>query len=69
MSQDTHHHTAAHRTTPRERRITLLLLIPAVLAIAIGMLLLWPHDIPQAAEVVDGPIEVSGEGARHSPPS
>ncbi|MGW4941901.1 hypothetical protein ACWEOZ_09960 [Actinoplanes sp. NPDC004185] len=61
MSQDTHHHTTGHRTTPRERRLTLLLLLPAVLATAIGMLLLWPHDAPQSAQVADGPIEATGE--------
>ncbi|MEV6342635.1 YibE/F family protein [Actinoplanes sp. NPDC051851] len=59
-----HHHHApggAHPVLPRARRLTLILLIPAVLATLAGMLLLWPHDVPQAEVAEGGPVSVTGE--------
>ncbi|GLX99892.1 MULTISPECIES: YibE/F family protein [Actinoplanes] len=60
-----HHHHAPGRSPvlPHARRLTLFLLIPAVLLTALGMLLLWPHDTPQATEG-DGPLRVTGEVVR-----
>ncbi|BEL02083.1 hypothetical protein Q0Z83_002740 [Actinoplanes sichuanensis] len=61
MSADHHHH--AHRELPefpQARRLTLLLLVPAVLITLVGMLLLWPRDTPQA-EGPAGPAVVTGE--------
>ncbi|MEV4280488.1 YibE/F family protein [Actinoplanes xinjiangensis] len=61
MSGEHHHH--AHRELPEfphARRLTLLLLVPAVLVTLVGMLLLWPRDTPQA-EGAAGPAVVTGE--------
>ncbi|GIF04028.1 YibE/F family protein [Actinoplanes siamensis] len=51
-----HHHSHSHGGSPlpKARRLTLLLLIPAVLLTALGMLLLWPRDAPEA-DPADGP--------------
>ena len=62
MTADHHHH--AHGDLPElphARRITLMLLIPAVLLTVLGMLLLWPRDAPTAAGSADGPVMVTGE--------
>ncbi|MBB2944277.1 putative membrane protein [Actinoplanes lutulentus] len=58
---DHHHHTAgpAQPMSARARRITLWLLVPAVLVTALGMLLLWPRDAPQSTEGV-GPERAFG---------
>ncbi|WP_436529640.1 YibE/F family protein [Actinoplanes sp. HUAS TT8] len=52
-----HSHGHAHGSDllPRARRLTLLLLIPAVLLTALGMLLLWPHDAPKADSAAGPP--------------
>ncbi|MFC7549316.1 YibE/F family protein [Plantactinospora sp. GCM10030261] len=49
MSPGHHHHTERDRETMSgtARRLTLALLIPAVVLTAIGMVLLWPQDPPQ----------------------
>ncbi|WIM94059.1 YibE/F family protein [Actinoplanes oblitus] len=57
-----HHHS--HRAPgddplPTARRLTLLLLIPAVLLTALGMLLLWPRDAPRA-DPAEGPLQIDG---------
>ncbi|BBH71389.1 hypothetical protein ACTI_80740 [Actinoplanes sp. OR16] len=44
----------------RARRITLWLLVPAVLLTALGMALLWPRDTPQPTEG-EGPARASGQ--------
>jgi uncharacterized membrane protein len=62
MSGDHHHHAHGELPEfPHARRITLLLLVPAVLITLVGMLLLWPRDTPQVAEGVQGPVVVTGE--------
>jgi uncharacterized membrane protein len=57
-----HHHHAgpAPSMSPRARRITLWLLVPAVLLTALGMLLLWPHDAPRSVEG-EGPDRAFGQ--------
>ncbi|MEU4420564.1 YibE/F family protein [Actinoplanes sp. NPDC024001] len=57
-----HHHRAPGDgpAQPRAKRLTLLVLIPAVLVTVVGMLLLWPRDAPQATEG-DGPARAFGE--------
>ncbi|GAA2855678.1 membrane protein [Actinoplanes cyaneus] len=57
-----HSHSHAHGTDllPKARRLTLLLLIPAVLLTALGMLLLWPRDAPRAESAPDGPAQSNG---------
>ncbi|MEU8240031.1 YibE/F family protein [Actinoplanes missouriensis] len=57
-----HHHTpgTAQPMSPRARRITLWLLLPAVLLTVVGMLLLWPRDAPAAVEG-EGPQRATGE--------
>jgi uncharacterized membrane protein len=57
-----HSHGHAHGgdLLPKARRLTLLLLIPAVLLTALGMLLLWPHDAPRAETAGDGPVQDKG---------
>lgn len=61
MSADHHHHAHGELPEfPQARRITLLLLVPAVLITLVGMLLLWPHDTPRA-EGAAGPAVVTGE--------
>ena len=58
----THHgHPQATHDPPAALRLTLLLLIPAVVLTAVGMLLLWPRDAPDVAAPVAGPARVSGE--------
>jgi uncharacterized membrane protein len=62
MNAEHHHH--AHGDLPQlphARRLTLLLLVPAVLLTLVGMLLLWPRDTPQAAGVADGPVTATGQ--------
>ncbi|MEV6300120.1 YibE/F family protein [Actinoplanes sp. NPDC051861] len=59
-----HHHPApgeAHPVLPGGRRLTLILLIPALLLTAIGMALLWPSGTPRAAEGGEGPARVNGQ--------
>ena len=66
----THHHATpegAPRNGPSVHRLTLLLLVPAVLLTAVGMLLLWPHDTPDPAEAADAPTQVHGEVLTVSP--
>jgi uncharacterized membrane protein len=46
---------------PSGRRLTLSLLIPAVLLTALGMLLLWPSDLPTSSDSGDGPVRVFGQ--------
>ncbi|MEV0895538.1 YibE/F family protein [Actinoplanes sp. NPDC049802] len=63
MSPADHHHHA-HGDLPAfpgARRLTLLLLIPAVLVTLAGMFLLWPRDAPATAGGGDGPVQVTGE--------
>jgi uncharacterized membrane protein len=52
---------------PSARRLTLLLLIPALLLTAVGMLLLWPGDTPWSGQAADGPVRVLGEVAGVAP--
>jgi uncharacterized membrane protein len=62
MSAEHHHH--AHGELPQlphARRLTLLLLVPAVLLTLVGMLLLWPRDTPQATGAADGPVTATGQ--------
>ena len=62
MSADHHHHAHGDLPQPPQgRRLTLMLLVPAVLLTVLGMLLLWPRDTPQAAEGSDGPVTVTGQ--------
>ncbi|GAA2684030.1 YibE/F family protein [Actinoplanes palleronii] len=58
-----HSHDAPGRDLlPQARRLTLTLLVPAVLLTLIGMLLLWPRDTPQAETPADGgPVQVQGD--------
>ncbi|WP_232534178.1 YibE/F family protein [Plantactinospora sp. KBS50] len=51
---------------PDRRRLTLLLLVPAVLATALGMLLLWPHDVAQP-DRAGPPPRVLGQVSAVSP--
>jgi uncharacterized membrane protein len=61
MSADHRHHAHGELPEfPQARRITLLLLVPAVLITLVGMLLLWPRDTPRA-EGSAGPAVVTGE--------
>jgi uncharacterized membrane protein len=61
MSADHHHHAHGELPEfPQARRLTLLLLVPAVLITLVGMLLLWPRDTPQA-EGAAGSVVVTGE--------
>jgi uncharacterized membrane protein len=53
-----HHHHGGD--LPSGRRLTLSLLIPAVLLTALGMLLLWPGDLPTPAGG-DGPVRAFGQ--------
>ncbi|GIE74199.1 hypothetical protein Aph02nite_01490 [Actinoplanes philippinensis] len=72
MSADHRHH--AHGELPEPpgaRRLTLLLLVPAVLVTLIGMLLLWPRDTPRAEGAQGAPVvtgEVVAVTARECPP-
>ncbi|HWS32136.1 MAG TPA: YibE/F family protein [Actinoplanes sp.] len=62
MSAD--HHSHAHGDLPAlpgGRRITLFLLVPAVLLTLIGMLLLWPRDVPDVTDGGTGPVMTAGE--------
>lgn len=62
MSAD--HHSHAHGDQPAlpgGRRLTLSLLIPAVLLTLLGMLLLWPRDVPAVTGGGDGPVTTTGE--------
>ncbi len=63
LSPETHHHTRHGRppSLPAARRLILFLLIPAVLVTAVGMLLLWPRDTPDAAAPAGGPARATGE--------
>ncbi|GLW31677.1 YibE/F family protein [Actinoplanes regularis] len=54
-----HSHAHGGGPLPKARRLTLLLLVPAVLVTALGMLLLWPRDTPRATEAA-GPAQVNG---------
>ena len=54
-----HHAPGAHPVLPRAGRLTLTLLIPAVLLTLVGMLLLWPRDAPRATEG-EGPQRAFG---------
>ena len=56
-----HRHDGLDRQAPATRRITLLLLIPAILITALGMVLLWPRDTPTAPTPPDGPTLIDGE--------
>jgi uncharacterized membrane protein len=60
MSHD-HNLAEARPITAKARRLTWLLLIPAVLATAVGMLVLWPGDISRPDTPADGPTKVNGE--------
>jgi uncharacterized membrane protein len=61
MSHAHSHHPPSRPTDPaRARRITLLLLVPAVVLTAIGMALLWPGDVPNPSSA-DGPTRLDGE--------
>ena len=62
-----HQHQTPHASLPSARRLTLALLVPAVLLTALGMLLLWPHDTPSPVGPADGPARVSGEVLAVSP--
>jgi uncharacterized membrane protein len=54
-------HAHDHRPDPPwARRLTLALLIPALVLTAIGMVLLWPRDVPRPAPA-DGPARADGE--------
>jgi uncharacterized membrane protein len=57
-----HHHVAADAPPdpPGARRITLALLIPAVILTAVGMALLWPRDAPAPAGG-EPPPRITGE--------
>jgi uncharacterized membrane protein len=58
-----HSHAAdpGHRPDPPwARRLTLALLIPALVLTAIGMVLLWPRDVPRPASA-DGLARADGE--------
>jgi uncharacterized membrane protein len=58
-----HSHSADSRREPDPpwaRRVTLALLIPAVVLTAIGMALLWPRDVP-TPPAADGPVRAHGE--------
>jgi hypothetical protein len=46
---------------PAARRLTLALLIPAVLLTALGMFLLWPRHAPQATAASNSSAQVKGE--------
>ncbi|MFC7528253.1 YibE/F family protein [Actinoplanes sp. GCM10030250] len=60
---DHHHHAPGGKlpVLPGARRLTLLLLVPAVLITIVGMMLLWPRDAPRAAAGEDGPSRVFGQ--------
>ncbi|BCJ40679.1 membrane protein [Actinoplanes ianthinogenes] len=53
-----HHHHPSD-PLPKARKLTLALLIPAVLLTALGMLLLWPRDAPKSDNAA-GPAPVNG---------
>ena len=55
-----HPHDTRQPATAWARRLALLLLIPAALLTAIGMVLLWPHDTPDPAAELDGSRRVLG---------
>ncbi len=55
-----HSHAHGAALLPKARRLTLMLLIPAVLLTALGMLLLWPRDAPKAESGGDGPAQANG---------
>ena len=63
MSHASHSHLPAGREPrlPSGRRLTVLLLIPAALLTAVGMVLLWPHDTPDPVTPAGGPARVLGE--------
>ncbi len=63
MPPDTHHHTHGERrpSTPATRRLTLFLLVPAVVITAVAMLLLWPRDTPDGGAPPGGPARTAGE--------
>jgi uncharacterized membrane protein len=58
---DHSHHAYGWDPLPKARRLTLLLLVPAVLLTALGMLLLWPRDTPQATAASNSSAQVKGE--------
>jgi uncharacterized membrane protein len=47
-------------SSPRARKLTLALLIPAAILTIVSMALLWPRDSP-SPEAVDGPTQVFGQ--------
>ncbi|AEV81176.1 membrane protein [Actinoplanes sp. SE50] len=58
-----HHHSHAAPggvSLPHARRLTVALLIPAVLLTAVGMLLLWPRHPPKAETAAGGPAQAQG---------
>jgi uncharacterized membrane protein len=58
-----HEHTTAGSARPQApgaRRVTLALLVPAILATAVGLVLLWPRDTPDPP-AADGPVRVLGD--------
>lgn len=55
-----HSHAPGDAMLPKARRLTLMLLIPAVLLTALGMFLLWPRNTPQAETATDGPVQTKG---------
>ncbi|GAA4587424.1 putative membrane protein [Actinoplanes octamycinicus] len=59
MAGHHHSHAAPDDPLPQARKLTLMLLIPAVLLTALGMLLLWPRDAPKA-DTAEGPTQVNG---------
>ncbi|HEY0699210.1 MAG TPA: YibE/F family protein [Micromonospora sp.] len=59
MGANHSHDTTPQATTPRARRLTLALLVPAAVLTVIGMLLLWPKGGTQAP--ADGPTTAQGE--------
>lgn len=62
MSADHHSHAHGDRPAlPGGRRVTLFLLVPAVLLTLVGMLLLWPRDVPDVTDGGTGPVMTTGE--------
>src|SRR5688500_10965986 len=62
-----HPHDAPQSAPAWARRLALLLLIPAALLTAFGMLLLWPNDTAGPAADLDGSRRVLGTVAGVAP--
>jgi len=62
-----HSHDEPRPAPAWARRLALLLLIPAALLTAVGMLLLWPHDTPDPTAETDGQRRVFGTVAGVAP--